>query len=618
MAVVTLAAPATGSLTVNLTSSSSAVGFGSPGVTTFSLPFTAGQTSRSIPLKYTSVVDAVDVVIRAEKPGELKVAHLGVVPNPSNVFSTISAYPRLGQVLLNWDAPDPRLTGVTYTISKLVSGTYQTVKTNWKAPYFFDTNASSTGETYKVVPVIPGKTYISTPANIITASATPGSTSVSLSGVPSGTASGSFTVSASGVVGSNIGTILIDGKEVTSFRPNATSSLGIGGSGHATIDTSLLSNGTHKIQAYVGAVGAEVATPEYTFTSLNDIQIEYNSGLSEPGAGWAAATLATLSGTGSYQIDILDEADAVIRTYTGSGSKAIVYWDGNDSNGVPTESGRYELRLTQGSATKKIPLYRLKSGPNFIALVGPITGDGVTVPTAIDDANTKKYARQIRIQMDALRVYEPYYDVAIFYDLDGTNDAVFNANLLRWMKNAKAFYYYGHSMDWPDASQPNGVGSFIQFGNAAIWPNSSVRPGHEIGTNNFSVTDVVDPNNPYHFVFMDTCVSAGGGNFVTLSNGSKELRDLIGTANMQWRDAFQSDCFVGWNGLCGSNTNNDGSESYWFRYRKRFWYRIGLLDWVSRALNYANSAAPPYNNIMPQDTNGSKTRLFPDGDVTLP
>lgn len=624
-ATVTLAAPSIGSTSIVLTSSSSSVGFSTAGNRSYSITFTSGQTTANVPLVYSPGTDPKDVQIIAQGPSNTLISHTGVVPsNQTTLISNLTATSGPGQVHLEWSGPPASISGVTYNIySKLTIGTMthtMLLASGWRETFYTILDAALP-LTYTVVPVLPDQS--AQPGSSIVCAPLSGTTTLAVQGVPTSTVSGDFSVSLANSSGFISGTVLVDGAAVASMT-QAQTWYGIQGASSATVDTSLLANGQHSLQVYsVWSDGSKRVSPVYSFSSQNAVSIRYHSQLSEPGFGSAEALVADLTSAENYTVDILNADGNVIKSTSGYGSSINYVWDGTDSTGQSAPSDQYQVRLTIASAipfVKVIPIYRLRSGPNFIALLAPVNDTSVnSSPFNTKEAdNVRRYGRVIVNALRSIQSVDPYYDGMVFVCTDGKSSPVFDVNLLRWMKTARAFYYYGHSTGVEDATQPNGGWTALFFGNSVICSDAARSfglPGHKISSNNFYVNGVLntDPSSPYNFVWLDSCCTKGGGLF---SGGT--INDRIGPVNNQWVDAFGANCFIGTDGLSGSNTNTDLTDSYWFNYRKRFWYRMGLEDYVSRALGYA-AFAPGSNMIMPQDSNGSLYRLSAvDGDTTLP
>ena len=601
----------------------------------------AGTSSATFTAQVTNPSSEQVISVRARTGGFVQVTEIVVVPAGSTPAVVQGAYAQRngGQVVVAWTAPTLNNFGFYSVERRVVATGAVTTLGTIDAPVFADLSAP-TGTQYRVnaINFVDGSTVTSAwldPMMGATAE------SVSLTNVPTGTVGGilSIPVALSGNFAESY--LLVDGTStVGALAPVRQGNTLVGFA--AEIDTDALrSNGSHTLQLVARVDGVWAATTVYALSTSMGSAVETTTPdpiiEDQVGAYANMEFRISLAGWTSYTAVLTNEDDVTVRSWTGGtdtvGAAGFISlgWDGLDSTGATTDSGNYLLTFTAqtagGTSVKKVvPISHLRGFPNFLALMSPVDdtfANGTRNP--FDDNLTRVLARRMKKYLNTLRSYpgNEYYD-GLIYVLTTPGKPVtpvLSRNFLRYLRTATTFYYYGHSTS--PAGTPPALPSdfnryFIQFGNLVLFPDAH-WPGPEPFNGGCYAIDrcVADYGHAYNLVFLDSCLTGGGGTY----NSSMNAEEAIGAVRDYWLFAWNANAYLGWNGLAGSNAYMDGTPSRWYNWRDRFWMRVLRDgDWISRAIGYANLAPGNINNPDPSYTFGATNSklTFSGYDTTLP
>ena len=369
----------TGTVTLSATSTTATSVVLKSGNANVKVPATVSVNAGSLTATFTiSTVAAfatpASVTISGAAGGWLQSAVLAGVPATYSVsIQNLKAHYGNGCVCLIWQTLEDN-TYRGYNIYKISGATATKLNATPQITDLYAITGLTNGTTYQYAVSVVNASGVES-ARSAPVSATPSATIEQLSlNLPPATATGHLTLYVSTPLHTDSGEILlIDGAEAGSSGPSAYP-------GHerqvqTDIDTTLLTNGAHtfQIQGFVGAHSG--ATPPISIVVTNDFSGFRLTEVFQQDEGEVCAIKATFpTGTTQWTVQVLDDSNAVLRTWTGTTASTQLSWDGTNATGVVQADGNYVVQLTaldaqnnQKQTKKRIALS--KGSPNTLVLI---------------------------------------------------------------------------------------------------------------------------------------------------------------------------------------------------------------------------------------------------------
>ena len=169
--------------------------------------------------------------------------------------------------------------------------------------------------------------------------------------------------------------LYIDGVEIESGQPDPD------GQGNNTVVITVPSNeyanGTHQIKVMDAQGNTDIRTVIFSNVISS---LRYNPVMDTNGSAsdvpHTAQITATLSSSQQWQIQIQDDSDNVIKSFSGSGTSINVSWNGTNSSGLVVSDDSYDFTITTTPTGSAAPASATSQGAN--------TTNSVTRPIAKD------------------------------------------------------------------------------------------------------------------------------------------------------------------------------------------------------------------------------------------
>lgn len=312
------------------------------------------------------------------------------------------------------------------------------------------------------------------------------------------------------------------------------------------------------------------------------------------------------SGT-SWNLEIRTAGNILTKSWTGTGTRAIVEWDGKDSTGSYVADGEYSAILTYesgGSITKNSKGIKVFRGsPQFLGLVVQVVEDSAGSDQTKDlESDIVTYCAYIN---EKLSVQTPNLSRGIFgFRAEDELSKKARLKIRKWMKTSvRDFYYYGHA---------GGVtfdAGGLRFDAEEMYkdglPLSAKAQDKIIAID--SLTALRGGTNSWNAIVLDGCNTCAGFKF----------REAFGIT-------IDSGAFVGWTDLSGNFRDGfrgltfpSGRETEWLYFWLEFWKQISLGYHVTQA---ATRAIDLYTRNTYQDPTfrpSSPGRLYQNGGYTF-
>ncbi len=206
--------------------------------------------------------------------------------------------------------------------------------------------------------------------------------------------------------------LYIDGVELESGQPDPDSQ------GNNTVVITVPSNGytngTHQLKVSDAQGHSDTRTVSFNnvISSLRyDPVMDTNGSASD--VPHTAQISATLSSSQQWQIQIQDDSDNVIKSFSGSGTSINVSWDGTNSSGLVVDDDSYDFTITTTPSGSVAPASATSQGANTTnSVTRPIAKDSIGDTLILMDvdalaigtngkaANGRHYAKFLHSKLD--------------------------------------------------------------------------------------------------------------------------------------------------------------------------------------------------------------------------
>ena len=602
----------TGTVTLSATSTTATSVVLKSGNANVHVPATVSVNAGSLTASFTiSTVAAyakpAQVTISGAAGGWLQSSVLAGVPAayPVSIQNLKAGYGN-GCVLLMWQDLEPE-SYRGYNIYKISGATATKLNATPQTTSLYAISGLTNGTTYQYAVSVVDASGVES-ARSATVSAIPSATIEKLSWVlPPTTATDHLTLYVATPLNTVTGTILlIDGKQASGG--GASSDPGHSGQDQTDIDTTFLTNGAHTFQM-IGFVGDHsCATPPQSITVTNDFSGLDLSYVFQQDQGEVCAIKTTFpTGTTQWTVQVLDDSDVVLRTWSGTPASIQLAWDGTDATGVAQANGNYFVLLTafdaqnlQKQTKKHIAL--VKGYPNALVLINEVSlhhSDDVALETTIES------------QLKIIQGNNSGFTSSVQTIPNKVPVSVLTIRNIRKAMGSTVtdFYLFSHGNLAKGTTPPFGFWGGCSFWGASL-PITSDMHDEVMGRPD---TNIIIPDatmkRQYNFAMMDCCFTAGGkADGTPTSTIDKTFHDAFNIGN----DINFASVFLGWDGYMWLNTypadtGTISTNTGWLTWRQNFWTRLAAGDLVSQAVAYAmaNQATGPCP-IFPWDTNRSQ------------
>lgn len=600
-------------LTIALSSSSTSVS------TPASVVVPAGQRQISFPVTITNPGKSFYAFVYGTCGDWMQKAKVSSFLTDSELIpSQLTASSGRGGIWLRWSGVDSSYFGNSvagYAVERKVDGGSYAFLTTVPidGTTFVDATVLSAETcTYRVSLVDSSGHALHSSTTTLAPSATP--SGISFAGLPS-VLSGTVHLVLSGQSLGSSFDAYVDGKV---FGSGGSGSMNSENSSNIQIelDTTALSNGTHTLQVSANdSIGGRETSPMLTITVNNDYSEFSNDGLAQTDDSlFPQFDVAGPADSISWDVQIKDDNGSVVRSWHGSGSRAHVTWDGNLGSGVNALNGTYnpEVRFVNPSGThdwRRIfpSVVRIDAKPKFLALT----------MTREDSDFAIAYGKSMRLAITQCAMQRKAMDPSLTYLVYEYQEhkrvpKQFVDAVRKWLGDSvEYFYMYGHGCPSKADHIQGGLFGVTWITNSQYWDD---------GGKGISVPKVVGTRE-YRWVWMDVCFSAG------CDEPNGPVACMSEFPNTQWVHAFnipywRGGQFSGNNGY-GKVSDFQGHEYCWGRYRKAFWYELGLTGDIPGSHVYATIHAGAQDmDIAPWNyyefASGWQMKLFHTGSGSLP
>jgi hypothetical protein len=308
-----------------------------------------------------------------------------------------------------------------------------------------------------------------------------------------------------------------------------------------------------------------------------------------------------------------DEANQVVQSWQGTGTKANLSWDGATSSGTAA-SGSYTLRLTANDysgnqlATVTGPLLQADVYPNTLALVNLYAH--LKAGTTVNGLTTMDVMKEIR------KAFKQRGGAYVVISERMSEHKRIRLLVSTWMRTSVRNFVFtpGHgNPSWGARGWTSYVPRHFDWGICRFYADSlgsqtatsphlpSPFESESVFKNDkvFVVPQMLQGLR-YNFVFLDACFQMGGERpdpYVTPGQPGYNFQDIT-SVDYVWADAFgigygpfdpDSGAIIGFNGFGILNEWDNNSPTQWYQFRIKFWQRLGAGATVDQAFNFANN-----------------------------
>jgi hypothetical protein len=508
-------------------------------------------------------------------------AKISSVPSAEIDVPNLTATPISGGVQVSWDGIAEDIYGQSvagYHVYRSPDNVAYTRLTSAPVPAasYVDVTAQSNVTYYYRVDLCSGHGDAIAQSNAIVAINSSASSGISWNSPPTQTVSGTVQLSATRPSGDQqTYQLLVDGMPYASTLPASGDTI-FGSTIDVSLNTTRLTNGTHTL-LLVSTEGQAKASPSLSLTVSNGFAILSNDGIAEIGSSDFPSLSVSLATPSSFTVEIKDESGNVVRSWSGTGDKAQVVWDGKNNAGSTVADGRYIAQFSgNGASTDPEYLYKVGVAPEFLAICTIFDQHGLLMNSCSLD-----YSSDVATSIMSRSNYGLDYSFFVLtVDEKQSISPTFAKQLRKWLRSTvKYLYIYSHGTVRPGGTDDRHyalIGADLKIANystggSSIDPRLWIDVGVERGTRR------------YKFAWIDTCGALGSDTDATGVNADEWGSEMTQTPNTRWFSALGVDTtpgyyegfFMGFNGYMYMSTYGLVSSGHGqaFRGWREYWWQ---------------------------------------------